>query len=1694
MKKSKLGYKKNSPDKKEPSLKIDSNFITMEGVDFPVEAYPNGDSPIVMQPGLNYYFPNSTEVVEVPLKRLKKQTGGTVKPNIQKLGDIEFDSNTAKPHPEGYLIVKDNKTGKDFGVVRNSDGSYRHAGMGIKDFFDKHGNRVSEEYKSSLAGSLFMAPVDYLTSLPQAVSTYVSSGGKEVLPSRAVKIQNPIGAAVTDAILDPLNLVGVGELKAAINSRRVANRVNFLTKEFTDIHDIRHAYHNNSKFLTHAEQKLLKKKGKGNPKNYKNIGGDDILGKSLEKNIPEEPFKQPSSRKELEESLFGKEQKKIPEHSPITEEPINLTRPNKSTLEETTDYSNRNNNINPEKNIFQFSLTPSYQRTTVSKRGDEWLENWYQNDQIKQRFIDYGGSTKNWEKVQNSLQNPVRSGYVYGENQPSGLYSTMLDRASVDKGMSLEQQFGAAVHEGAHKTKIVLGENNTSLPKLYNDLTDAVRLDPAETYAEIARMRAKNGWKPGKKVTSKQLEIALKDNTHYDIGSKTKDKGILLDIINKAPAITPFIYEATQTNEKKYQKGGPTNGDKPVLMQPGLNYYFPNSTEVIEIPMRKLKKQTGGTVKPNIQKLGDIEFDSNTARQFDGYLIVKDNKTGKDFGVYRNSNGSYSWYTGVPTFENKFLKDNQNERIPPLFYNAAENSGYITLENLKFTDKTLNDLTRFSKNRVNGRMTKEEVDYRRKIAESVTPFGYNVNKVAEDVKTGAIPDSMSYVRKPYLNFYLGLPESDTSFVKSKYQPSIKGEKKPYYVPKEGFDKNEVFLSYMDAYELGESGSNVSSGVRNISSSTLNPLGTFTLGRGRDDSKGDYISVYDEWDLDPLKGNLLPSLGAAAAKKLIPNINNLNNPFSVYDRIYLSDLSEEQRAAILRQDKALNVKVKHTTNAYSNGGIHIDPSKRGTFKAQATRMGMSVKEAADHILANKDKYTPKMIKKANFAKNFAQDGMLVPNIPESTAMVLPVRDISVDDMLEMSLNGKTKQERAMIEDLSSRTRVNKMFEEAGDWQPKKKMSKPKKFYEKEEGGYYEEGGPTNGQTRRSTRKGKKIDVYMDGSWHAFGDSSMQDFRQHKSEKRKEAFYARHKKNLQGDSPRAKAFRVYAKKTWEEGGEIPVVPELYNGVIEVENNETVHLPNGTLAQFKGKDHEEGGIPTNLPGGSFIFSEHLKAPKELKEALGIKSKKKLSYADLSKKYPTKGLMEFLDESTDEFRRATKEIELGRNLANLNLIAETQEAMKTKFKNGGKYQDGGPRGIMRPDGSIEYLDDSFPTVYETESPLYNASIVNRFDPAFGQQMLKGIKSNPLLNLGKKKYSPLDYLTDDTKDSIPASQQKEFFKPSRFKGIDRTGLVESQDYREPGFSIEPREDIPIGFDNQLTRDYLYNGQRYDSEFSKQSPWIDGVKSKFNTAFDKTKEGVKTVAGKLKNVGIDSTLAGTIADIALVAANKLKVEGPTLYDTTKKPIFSQYKRIEPKESQKALSLAINSLNNSNLPEQVKQSKIADLTAKFLDVQGQVDSQEAQRYQQFQDQNLSKLQSYMDINVDERYKNLDQYTREKGNILRQENKFKTWKNQQINNSIRNYFDYVDMTNKSNQLFDRNYTVNPITGKVKFKEKPESQLSSLSEQFKSQFAGNTMDLGNGLRGTVIQDPTTGKTQMFQFVQQTDGSYKLEPLFKQ
>ncbi len=57
-------------------------------------------------------------------------------------------------------------------------------------------------------------------------------------------------------------------------------------------------------------------------------------------------------------------------------------------------------------------------------------------------------------------------------------------------------------------------------------------------------------------------------------------------------------------------------------------------------------------------------------------------------------------------------------------------------------------------------------------------------------------------------------------------------------------------------------------------------------------------------------------------------------------------------------------------------IYIDPSKRGTFTAEAKKRGMGVQEFASKVMSNKDRYSSSMVKQANFARNAAnwnQDG-------------------------------------------------------------------------------------------------------------------------------------------------------------------------------------------------------------------------------------------------------------------------------------------------------------------------------------------------------------------------------------------------------------------------------------------------------------------------------------------------------------------------------------------------------------------------------------------------------------------------------------------------------------------------------------------------------------------------------------------------
>ena len=92
-------------------------------------------------------------------------------------------------------------------------------------------------------------------------------------------------------------------------------------------------------------------------------------------------------------------------------------------------------------------------------------------------------------------------------------------------------------------------------------------------------------------------------------------------------------------------------------------------------------------------------------------------------------------------------------------------------------------------------------------------------------------------------------------------------------------------------------------------------------------------------------------------------------------IFAGQDSAEQRGDTVRIDNiddaiefTQNYKRYYPNFEYKMGGIHIDKNKRGTFTAAATKHGMGVQEFASKVLANKEDYSPAMVKKANFARN------------------------------------------------------------------------------------------------------------------------------------------------------------------------------------------------------------------------------------------------------------------------------------------------------------------------------------------------------------------------------------------------------------------------------------------------------------------------------------------------------------------------------------------------------------------------------------------------------------------------------------------------------------------------------------------------------------------------------------------------------
>jgi len=161
------------------------------------------------------------------------------------------------------------------------------------------------------------------------------------------------------------------------------------------------------------------------------------------------------------------------------------------------------------------------------------------------------------------------------------------------------------------------------------------------------------------------------------------------------------------------------------------------------------------------------------------------------------------------------------------------------------------------------------------------------DSLGHDDNVASIIEKANVIRNDYMgsddkpsedgwSIYLGQPQKHNSFGISNYKPNVaKDTNVNYYTVNDKFS-DELFDLYKNK-QIKKGLINESSfqrGTISENGSRARVLGNFTLDEGKD-KKGNYISYYDKYDIEPT----IPVIG----KIKIDNI--VGKPFEIYDRIY-----------------------------------------------------------------------------------------------------------------------------------------------------------------------------------------------------------------------------------------------------------------------------------------------------------------------------------------------------------------------------------------------------------------------------------------------------------------------------------------------------------------------------------------------------------------------------------------------------------------------------------------------------------------------------------------------------------------------------------------------------------------------------------------------------------------------------------------
>jgi hypothetical protein len=153
--------------------------------------------------------------------------------------------------------------------------------------------------------------------------------------------------------------------------------------------------------------------------------------------------------------------------------------------------------------------------------------------------------------------------------------------------------------------------------------------------------------------------------------------------------------------------------------------------------------------------------------------------------------------------------------------------------------------------------------------------------------------------------YSGVPQKNNTFTISNYIPSISKEKNKTYYTFNNENKNELEKALLNW-------SNNSSNKKNVLTDTENTvMGDYTVSKGKD-KRGEYISYYDKWDLEP---------------------KDFGKPFEMYDRIYTRKQGDKY------------VKMNYTDDELSK----LNPDKKNfdtlALQRELTNRGYSLPKSA-----------------------------------------------------------------------------------------------------------------------------------------------------------------------------------------------------------------------------------------------------------------------------------------------------------------------------------------------------------------------------------------------------------------------------------------------------------------------------------------------------------------------------------------------------------------------------------------------------------------------------------------------------------------------------------------------------------------------------------------------------------------------------